>query len=380
VTNPTADFRQELIEIPVDSVERRLGSVAPWRVLDAAGLDVPYQITSAFVVGNASERCTSAPSYLLIDASVRPHGQAHFTIVPGNPPQFGDVCHGALHPERKDDLAWENDRGAYRLYGPALQRTGERSYGIDVWTKNTPELVVDDRYHLEDVLMMPIVDSLRRVDRHRGDSLYRTISYHYDHGRGLDPYQVGATLGCGAPALMSGGKIVYPYCFRTYQILDNGPLRFTVSLTYHPTIVEGDTLTEHRLVTLDKGSNFNRMTVWYEGLNHDMALCSGVVIHDADTLSVDLGKNYVCYADPTDNPPVINAQLYVACLFPEGIVDTRKQEKHALGILSPYRGQPYTYYFGSAWSRYDVRSLREWISRIDWYLTSFSHPLQVTLK
>ena len=366
VDNPTDDFRQEIIEVSADTVQQRLHSAGPWRLLDAAGLDVPMQITH--------------DRRLLIDASVRPHGQARFTIISGQPPQFPDVCHGALHPERKDDLAWENDRGAYRVYGPALQRTGERSFGIDVWTKNTPELVVDQRYYIEDVVMMPFVDSLRRIDRHRGDSLYRTISYHHDHGRGLDPYKVGATLGCGAPALMVGDSICYPYCFSSHEILDNGPLRFTVHLIYNTATIGSDKVTEHRLITLDKGANFNRMTVWYEGLAHDVKLCSGVVIHEEDTLSVVLGKNYVHYADPTDNPPVINAQLYVAALFPEGQVETRRAHGHALGIVSPYRGQPYTYYFGSAWSRYDVRSQREWQARIDWYLNAFAKPLTVTLK
>ena len=161
----------------------------------------------------------------MIEAAVRPQGTARFRIVSGEPPQFATVCHGALHPERKDDFAWENDRGAYRVYGPALGRTGERSFGTDVWTKNTPDLVVDDRYYIEDVVMMPTVDSLRRINRHRGDSLYRINSYHHDHGRGLDPYKVGATLGCGAPALMLGDSIVMPYTFREYEILDSGPLR-----------------------------------------------------------------------------------------------------------------------------------------------------------
>ena len=319
VKNPTADFRHEVVAVAaVADVKGRVGET--FRVLEGAALDVPYQLTH--------------DGQLLIEAAVRPHGTARFVIVPGQPPKFQTVCHGALHPERKDDFAWENDRGAYRVYGPALGRTGERSYGIDVWTKNTPELVVDDRYYIEDVVMMPRVDSLRRVNRQRGDSLYRINSYHHDHGRGLDPYKVGATLGCGAPALMVGDSIVMPYVFNRYEILDDGPLRFTVHLVQNKTQVDGCEVEEHRIIQLDKQSNFNRMTVWYEGLDHAVSFCSGVVIQREAPEPVVLGSNYVYYTDPTDQPRVHQAPLYVAALFPNGTVETRRHRGHALGILS----------------------------------------------
>ena len=364
VKNPTADFRHELVAVSADSVKARVGD--SFRVLEAAGLDVPFQLTY--------------DGKLLLEAAVRPHGTARFNIVAGQPPTFPTVCHGALHPERKDDFAWENDRGCYRVYGPALGRTGERSYGIDVWTKNTPELVVDDRYYVEDVVMMPRVDSLRRVNRHRGDSLYRLNSYHHDHGRGLDPYKVGATLGCGAPALMLGDSIIMPYVFREYKILDEGPLRLTVSFTQTPLVVDGDTVIERRLIQLDKQSNFNRITVSYEGLRHAVRFCSGVVIQREDPETVVLGSDYVSYTDPTDQPRVHQAPLYVAALFPDGQVETRRHRGHALGILPRYDGSPYTYYAGSAWSKYDVRTPDEWASRIRWFLNSLRQPLQVSLR
>ena len=367
VKNPTADYREELISTDMEHVKSRVGE--SFRVLDAAGLDIPFQI--------------SHDQQLLVQVFLRPKGTARYTIVAGTPPHFDTVCHGALHPERKDDLAWENDRGAYRLYGPALQRTGERSYGIDVWTKNTPELVVDQRYYIEDVVMMPIVDSLRRVNRPRGDSLYRTISYHHDHGRGLDPYRVGATLGCGAPALMLGDSIVMPYCFKTYEILDDGPLRFSVHLTYNEVNINGNKVVEHRLITLDKGSNFNSMTVWYEGFENvpdNLSLCSGVVIQRDAPEPVVLGSNFVSYTDPTDQPNLHQAPLYVAALFPNGPVSTHRQHGHALGIHPAYDGSRYTYYFGSAWAKYDVRTPEEWQARIDWFLRNLQQPLIISIQ
>jgi hypothetical protein len=302
---------------------------------------------------------------------------------------YKTVCFGRIFPERKDDFAWENDRGAYRVYGPALQKTGEKSFGTDVWTKNTPELVLDQRYWIEDVVMMPEVERLRQENRQRGDSLYRLNSYHHDHGRGSDVYQVGATLGCGAPALMVDDELVYPYCFADYQMLDMGPLRMRVQLNYNPTEVNGDTVTEHRIITIDKGSNFSKMTVWYDGISMPVEFATGVVIHSDAKQGIVLGKDYLQYADPTDNVPVNNCQLFVATLFPNGVGETKflpmkekrgGNEGHAIGIVDNYTGEPYTYYFGSAWSKFDIRTQAEWQQRIDWTMRCIKEPLEVKVK
>ena len=78
----------------------------------------------------------------------------------------------------------------------------------------------------------------------------------------------------------------------------------------------------------------------------------------------------------------------MAALFPNGEDTTTKlldapangSEGHALGILDNYRGEPYTYYFGSAWSRYDVRTQNEWQQRIDWTMASIEQPLAVVIQ
>ena len=150
-----------------------------------------------------------------------------------------------------------------------------------------------------------------------------------------------------------------------------------------------DTITEHRIITLDKGSNFNKSTVWYDGFSTVVELATGVAIHQEDRTSVALAKDYLHYADPTDNVPVNNCQLFVATLFPNGVSETTiKQFKkvdsgavgHALGIVDNYSGEPYTYYFGSAWSKFDVRTQAEWQNRIDWAMRNIREPLVVEVK
>ena len=379
VSNPTDMQRQELVELDAKTVKERLGVCCDrckLRVINAVRQEVPYQL--------------SYDGKLLIDVSVRPKGQARFTIVKGEPRPMKTVVCGRQYPERVDDIAWENDRGAYRLYGPALQRNKERAFGNDVWVKNTPDLVVEQRYELELSNHAAIVALREAGNTAAADSLEELTTYHFDHGYGLDCYKVGPSLGCGAPALLDNGKIVFPYCYTQYEILDNGPLRFTVSLTYETKEFHGDRVTEHRLLSLDKGSNFNRQTVWYEGVTKPVDIASGVVIHNEDTTSVWLKENMALYADPTDNPAAQNFQIYVGVIFPYGQVETLRVPNegaangingHALVVRRGVQpGERVTYYWGSAWSKYDCRNMQEWLLRAADFQNSLRNPLTVSIE
>lgn len=398
VSNPTSTPRTELISLSMSEVKAKLGNATPKKgeayiVKNKRGQQIGSQITH--------------DGLLLIDASVRPHGSATYYVSIGKPYQQKVYATGALYKIRKDDIAWENDRCAYRVYGPALQKTGERSFGTDIWVKNTPDTVVYERY-IKDMngnIKGDKIDAKVRALKKQGKALQAQrkslqaesretdilTSFHLDHGNGLDPYRVGATLGLGAPSLMVGKNQVLPYCYKDYRILDNGPLRFTVELTYNPSTVGNmKNVVEHRIISLDKGSNFNKMTVWYDGLTTPTDFATGFPIHEEDTETKTFAKDYVSYADPTDNVEVNNSQVYVGVLFPEGIDHTYYQlfdkkhdgaTGHALGLKRGLKnGEKYSYYFGAAWSKYDVRSYAEWQIRIKDYLDALKNPLQVEVK
>lgn len=405
VNNPTDAQRQELVEVNISDVKAKLAGIAPKKgeayiVKNKRGQQIGSQITH--------------DGKLLIDASIRPQGSATYYISIGKPYPQKVWTTGALYKMRKDDIAWENDRCAYRVYGPALQRTGERSFGTDIWAKNTPDTVVYERYVMDkqgnvdgDKVDEKVKSEERKMKNLSGAALEAqkakikalkaesyeidvTTSFHLDHGNGLDPYRVGATLGLGAPSLMIGNQQFLPYCYKTYKILDNGPLRFTVELTYNPsTIGDMQNVVEHRIISLDKGSNFNKMTVWYEGLTHPTDFATGFPIHEEDTETKTFAKDYVSYADPTDNIEVNNSQVFVGVLFPNGIDNTYYQlfdkkhdgaTGHALGLKRGLKNaEKYSYYFGAAWSKYDVRSYTEWQIRIKEFLEALKTPLQVKL-
>ena len=375
VSNPDRMQRQEVMGVDVMQVYTSLGAKAgtPLVVWNALGQEVASQVTY--------------DGLLLMDASVRPLGTAEFTVSVGQPSPYESVCTGRQYPERVDDIAWENDRTAYRIYGPALQRNKERAFGVDVWVKNTPELEVEKRYNTE-LSNHPRIEQLKAEGKNDEAVLVEQLTtYHYDHGRGLDCYKVGPSLGGGAPALMNGEQLILPYCYRDYEICDNGPLRFTVHVTYHPTTINGQGgVVEHRIISLDKGSNFNRCTVWYEGLQKTERLAMGIVVHEEEQNDLLTAQDMVLYADPTDNPAKQNFQIYVGVLFPEGVAETCKLMNktpengiagHAVGITDYEPGTRYTYYFGSAWSKNDVRTFNEWRLRAEETLHALKEPLRI---
>ena len=421
VSNVTSESRTELISLNMSEIKEKLGNTTPKKgeayiVKNKRGQQIGSQITH--------------DGFLLIDASVRPHGSATYYVSIGKPYQQKVWTTGALYKIRKDDIAWENDRCAYRVYGPSLQKTGERSFGTDIWVKNTPDTVVYERYvkdrngnikgdkidakvrtllkqektlesqtknEKNKTKVAKLEAQLKTIQAHRkslqteSNEVDILTSFHLDHGNGLDPYRVGATLGLGAPSLMVSKNQILPYCYKDYRILDNGPLRFTVELTYNPSTVGNmKNVVEHRIISLDKGSNFNKMTVWYDGLTTPTDFATGFPIHEEDTESKTFAKDYVSYADPTDNIEVNNSQVFVGVLFPEGIDNTYYQlfvKKHdgaighALGLKRGLKNQQqYSYYFGAAWSKYDVKSYAEWQIRIKDFLDAQKSPLRVEVK
>lgn len=264
------DRSNEIVEVAMSSVAEKLqlNDTATFIIIDAQGQQVPYQITY--------------DEKIIFPANVKANTKSEYVIKPGTPEQFLTMTTGKQYPERVDDIAWENDKIAFRTYGPALQATGERAFGYDIWVKSVPELVVEDRYagELNPETKAKIAE-LKKTDPKAADELYKSVSYHVDHGNGLDCYKVGPTLGGGTAALMVNDSILYPYCYKSFEILDNGPLRFTVKLEYNPLTVKGESdIVETRIISLDAGTQLNKTTVSYSNLKENTPIVAGIVLHE----------------------------------------------------------------------------------------------------
>lgn len=364
VTNPlSVDRNGEMIEVSMAEIaaKLRLPDTAQVVVLDENNLETPYQITYN--------------DMLIFPASVKASATATYTIRTGIPKPVDVVSCGRIYPERLDDVAWENDRAAYRAYGPALQASGEKGYGYDIWTKNTMEPVVEDRYD--------------------GD-LNRGVSYHVDHGNGMDVYAVGPTLGGGTTALYPDSSIVYPYCYKECEVLDNGPLRFTAKLVYNPLVVKGDSnVVETRIISLDKGSQLNKTIVSYSNLQEITPMVAGIVLHKENPMgySYSADAGYIAYADSTQNAHNGNGVIYVGAVVPVNLHEVKAQlfleseQKehggalgHVLAISNYEPGTEFVYYWGSGWSKYGFAADTDWTRYLEEFAKKIRNPLTVTVQ
>ena len=387
VTNSLALERAgEMVEVPMSDVvaKLKLADTAQIVVLDVDGQQVPYQVTY--------------DEKVVFPVTVGGNSVVTYTIQPGTPAPFDVIACGKYYPERLDDVAWENDLGGFRAYGPALQARGERGFGYDLFTKyNTTEPILESLYAEElNPEKRAKIAELKKTDPKAASELYRSVSYHVDHGNGLDCYKVGPTLGGGTAALMSGDSIIYPYCYATQEILDNGPLRFTVKLVYNPlTVKDNSDVIETRLISLDAGSHMNKTVVAYSNLKETMPVATGIVLHEPDGAVVtDAANGYITYVDPTDNVNNNNGKIFVGAAFPATVKDAKvvlfpeKEKKelrggadgHVLAVSDYEPGSEYTYYWGSAWDKADIKTADAWNEYVAAFAQKLRAPLTVTVQ
>lgn len=384
VTNPLAMERSnEMVEVSMETVTDRLGlaDTAQIVVLNADGQQVPYQITY--------------DGKVIFPAAIAAGGTATYTIQTGTPEAFDVKACGRCYPERMDDMAWENDLVAFRAYGPALQAKGERGFGYDLFTKyNTTEPMLEAMYAKElDKETLAKIAELKKIDPKAAAELSRERSYHIDHGYGMDCYAVGPTLGAGVAALMVNDTIIYPWCYKNQEILDNGPLRFTVKLEFTPLTVKGDsTVVETRLITLDAGSHLNKTVVSYSNLKETLPIVAGIVLHEPDGAVVaDAANGYITYVDPTTGPD--NGKIFMGAAVPAVVKDAKtvlfsekeKKERnnadgHVLAVSDYEPGSEYVYYWGFAWDKADIKTADAWNRYMADFAQKVRNPLTVKVN
>ncbi|MBV7440177.1 DUF4861 domain-containing protein [Weeksellaceae bacterium TAE3-ERU29] len=374
------DRNNEMVEVNIKELPDFYRDKNTIIVVDSAGTEIPFQFTY--------------DDKLIFLASIPANSVSKFTIKKGTPQKFPNKAQGRQYPERLDDMAWENDVMGFRAYGPSLQQTGETSYGYDLFPKRGTDLpVLDTLYAKEtDEETRKLSNELKETDPERSLKLWQSISYHYDRGYGLDCYSVGPTLGSGVTALMKGDTIVYPYCYKDYKILDNGPLRFTVKLTFTPLVYDNEEVIEQRVISLDVGSQLNKTKITYDGLTKESLLGTGIVLHDSiQRINIAPNKRYMSYIDPTNTPDKSNGEIFVGAVFPKSAKEMKTlpfdEEKikaikaygHLLAINTYVPNEPFVYYWGAGWTKGSIPTEKDWITYLQNFEKSIDNPLQVTV-
>ena len=384
VSNPLEVDRQtELVEIPVAEVTTALGLAddAPF-VIRNGKEEVPYQITH--------------DGKVVFPVTLTACQTQTFTLRKGIPAEFTEKVRGDHYPKRVDDICWENDLVGYRVYG----FKEDKASGYDIFTKrNTDLLVIPEMYRK--ALDPEMKKRQKEIAKEFGkDSATRfshqQMSFHVDHGYGADFYAVGPTLGAGTSALLDGETIVYPFCYDKYEILDNGPLRFTIKLTFRPfSIGTSENVVETRVISLDLGSHFNKTVVSFDGLDSPNPIVTGIVVQDKDGKSTgDAAKGYITYPAPTMNfesyKEVDNGTVFIGHVFPEELESTElryfsdKESKerggakgHILAHSTYDPAKPFVYYWGFGWNFWNIETYEEWLSHVEAFSTQLRNPITV---
>lgn len=184
------------------------------------------------------------PDIVIFQSDFAPNESKTFTVSAGEKIEYKPEdfkAYGRFNRERFDDYVWENDRIAHRTYGKALITwKGEplTSSSIDIWSKRTPKMVVDQWYMVD--------------------------NYHHDNGEGYDDYSAGATRGDGGDGLWAADKLWVASNFVDSHTLAAGPIRVMFELMYDAFDVNGTPVTEIRRISLDAGQNLDHYEIKYQ--------------------------------------------------------------------------------------------------------------------
>ena len=258
------------------------------------------------------------------------------------PPSKQPAAVAQLASYRYDDLLWENDRTAHRIYGHALEAYEPPSgSGIDSWGKS---------------VAWPFTErQLKSGDQH---------GYH---GEGLDFYNVGTTRGAGGLGIWHDNKVWTSRNFIRHRILKSGDKVADFVVEYAPWPVDVDRkVWETRRFTLPLGTQFTRLVSTIssdkpEPLTVAIGIGKRTTGKDGE-MTVDRARGVMSWWGPEDG---VHGRMAVAIrVDPKMIVDVRQDADNFLVLLQVTPGKAFTYYSGSSWNKgiADFRSRAAWDS------------------
>ena len=171
-------------------------------------------------------------------------------------------AYARLVPERYDDIAWENDRIAHRMYGftlntPAAGAERLRGSGIDVWGKRVAYPIIDRWY-------------AKGHDQFHKD----------EEGEGLDLYSIGGSRGAGGTGVWDGTRLWTSDNFVKGEVLSHGPRRAAFRLNYAPWDAGANgSVSETKQLTTDCGQNFDTIESVFDFVSNEAVIGIGITEH-----------------------------------------------------------------------------------------------------
>lgn len=403
VTNPS-NFRRD-----IETVE-----LSP----EAGSASILGHLDKTFVVmDRVSSRILDSQAYegkLLFQVDLAPHEKRIYYLLDTSfltaVPQPMVKTFAYYAPERHDDIAWESDRIAHRMYGPGLETWAKEPLtdsGIDVWIKRTRNLTVKQ--------------------------MYDTEVFYNTNGLSQDDYKVGHTRGCGGLGIWDGSKLHVSKNWHTYKIITTGPIRSEFELTYESWDAgKGRMVSETKRISIDAGSNMSRVESTFSSDDQSpLQLGVGLDERPGENIFLDASPTYIngigpasdtidtwqnsiakglviqdriegwmTYWQPQD---FYKGVIGTAIILPRNSIKTFTNDnpnlpdakfaipkstmtegqpglRSILAIVPAQIGVPFVYYIGAGWSESgDFPTAKSWNDYVRHYTQWRNEPLQVTI-
>ena len=352
----------------------------------------------------ATETNFLAPNRLLFQVDLAPRETRTYYILDASklasiPPPIIKTF-ARYVPERHDDFAWESDRIAHRIYGPALETWKAEPLtdsGIDVWVKRTRDLVVNQ--------------------------MYGSMKFFNTNGPSQDDYKVGHTRGCGGLGIWSNGKLHVSKNWRAWKVITTGPIRSEFELTYDAWDAgSGRMVSETKRISIDAGSNMSRVESTFSSDDKSpLDLGIGLAERPGENIFVSDGSPEIeSWQNSTAKGLIVQNQsagsmtywqpqdfakgvIGTAIVLPADSIETFTNDNpglsdskfaaptHTMGegqpglrsllAIAPAQiGVPFVYYIGAGWNESgDFPNAASWNDYVRRFVERRDHPLQVTI-
>lgn len=306
---------------------------------------------------------------ILFQPKIAGNSEANFEIIiitDEEKPKAKNLCYSRFVPERTDDYTWENDKVAFRVFGPNAQYRAENglpeptlSSGVDAWLKKVEYPIINKWYK---------------------KYTEKTGSYHEDTGEGLDNFHVGTSRGVGGIAVKDNGEYYLSKNYTKWRTITTGPLRTSFYLEYANWDANGKTIKESKVISLDLGNNFSKFSTNIEGTD---LISAGLTLHEKDGQVTSNSKNgWVNYWQPHKDSELGTAIIASKKTF----ADFEKYDVETKDLSNAYahlkvKDNKVVYYAGFTWKKSKQFSTKkEWENYLNMFSKCINNPLEINFS
>ena len=306
--------------------------------------------------------------FIIFQPEVKANNQQTYeivTITDAERPEAPELCYSRIVPERTDDYTWENDKVAFRVYGPNAQelyeagdKNGTLSSGVDAWLKRVSYPIINKWYK---------------------ETTDGTGSYHEDTGEGLDNFHVGPSRGVGGIAVKVDTAYYLSKNYTKWRTITTGPLRTSFYLEYENWDAAGKSITESKIVSLDLGQNFSKFDTSIGGTDE---ISVGLTLHEKKgEVSGNKENGWVSYWEP-----IADTEIGIAIVASKKyFIDFETYDTEVKDLSNAYAhlkviDNKVVYYAGFAWKKSDQFPTKPlWEAHLNSFSQKLNSPLTVTL-